>query len=166
MWYVCDVPDAVVYVLVNCFIVCGCAVSRKYMNVCDSVGNMYLHHLKLYVVSINGRMYVCCIRCYVVFNESDESTSWGPTEGACSMAVPAMSTLSRTSALPMPSTHLNPSEETGTGCQVTSKYGRTPPNKHGGVGREQQRPTRCQQSPSVLNYPQLVKMTPHWYSNL
>ena len=24
--------------------------------------------------------------------------------------------------------HLNPSEETGTGCPVTSKYGRTPPN--------------------------------------
>ena len=32
--------------------------------------------------------------------------------------------------------HLNPSEETGTGCPVTSKYGRTPPNKHGGVGRQ------------------------------
>ena len=29
---------------------------------------------------------------------------------------------------------LNPSEETGTGCPVTSKYGGTPPNKHGGVG--------------------------------
>ena len=34
--------------------------------------------------------------------------------------------------------HLNPSEETGTGCPVTSKYGRTPPNKHRGVGRQQQ----------------------------
>ena len=34
--------------------------------------------------------------------------------------------------------HLNPSEETGTGCPVSSKYGRTPPNKHGGVGRQQQ----------------------------
>ena len=34
--------------------------------------------------------------------------------------------------------HLNPSEETGTGCHVTSKYGRTPPNKHGGVGRQEQ----------------------------
>ena len=34
--------------------------------------------------------------------------------------------------------HLNPSEEIGTGCLVTSKYGRTPPNKHGGVGRQQQ----------------------------
>ena len=34
--------------------------------------------------------------------------------------------------------HLNPSEETGTGCPVTSKYGGTPPNKHEGVGRQQQ----------------------------
>ena len=31
-----------------------------------------------------------------------------------------------------------PSEETGTGCSVTSKYGRTPSNKHGCVGRQQQ----------------------------
>ena len=34
--------------------------------------------------------------------------------------------------------HLNPSEETGTGWPVTSKYGKTPPNKHGGMGRQQQ----------------------------
>ena len=34
--------------------------------------------------------------------------------------------------------HLNTSEESGTGCPVTSKYGRTPPSKHGGVGRQQQ----------------------------
>ena len=34
--------------------------------------------------------------------------------------------------------HLHPSEETGTGCPITSKYGRTPPNKHGSVGRQQQ----------------------------
>ena len=38
--------------------------------------------------------------------------------------------------------HLNPSEETGTGCPVTSKYGRTPPNKHGGVGQQQQKSCR------------------------
>ena len=35
------------------------------------------------------------------------------------------------------SEHLNPSAETGTGCLVTSKYGRTPPNKHGSVVRQQ-----------------------------
>ena len=34
--------------------------------------------------------------------------------------------------------HINPIEETGTGCPVTSKYGRTPPNKHGCLGRQQQ----------------------------
>ena len=34
--------------------------------------------------------------------------------------------------------HLNRSKETGTGYPVISKYGRTPPNKHGGVGRQQQ----------------------------
>ena len=31
---------------------------------------------------------------------------------------------------------LNPSEQTG--CPVTSMYGRTPPKKHGRVGRQQQ----------------------------
>ena len=36
------------------------------------------------------------------------------------------------------SRHLNPSEQTGTGCPVTSKYGRKPLIKHGGVGRQQQ----------------------------
>ena len=33
--------------------------------------------------------------------------------------------------------HLKSSEETRTGCPVTSKYRRTPPNKHGGVGKQQ-----------------------------
>ena len=37
-----------------------------------------------------------------------------------------------------PSGHLNPGEETGTECPVTSKFVRTPPSKHGGVGRQQQ----------------------------
>ena len=34
--------------------------------------------------------------------------------------------------------HLNPIQETRSGCPVTSKYGRTPPNKHGSVCRHQQ----------------------------
>ena len=34
--------------------------------------------------------------------------------------------------------HLNPSEETGTGCPITSMYGRTPPYMHGDVGQKQQ----------------------------
>ena len=39
--------------------------------------------------------------------------------------------------------HLNPSEETGTGCSVSLKYGRTPTSKHEGVGREQQHKSCC-----------------------
>ena len=46
MWYVCDVLYALVYVRVNCFVVRGCAVSRRYINVCYSdvlsVVNIYL----------------------------------------------------------------------------------------------------------------------------
>ena len=48
MWYVCDVLYAVLYVRVSPFVVRGCAVSRRNINVCDiyvfSVGNMYLGH--------------------------------------------------------------------------------------------------------------------------
>ena len=66
MWYVCDV----LCVLVNCFVVRGCAVARSYINVCNcdvfSVVNMYLDHLKFRVVCFNGRRYVCCSECYSV----------------------------------------------------------------------------------------------------
>ena len=34
MWYVRDVLYAVVYVCVSCFVVCGCGVSRRYIDVC------------------------------------------------------------------------------------------------------------------------------------
>ena len=68
----------VLYVRVNCSVVRGCAVSRRYTNVCDRdmfcVVNMYLDHLKFYVVCIIGRRYVCCSECYVVSNECDEPT--------------------------------------------------------------------------------------------
>ena len=54
MWYVCDVLYAVLYVCVCCFVVCGCAVSRRYIDVCYcdlfSVVNVYLDHLKFCVV--------------------------------------------------------------------------------------------------------------------
>ena len=46
MWYICDVLYAVVYVCVSCFVVRGCAVSRRYIYIynCDmfSVVNVYL----------------------------------------------------------------------------------------------------------------------------
>ena len=58
----------------NCFGVRGCAVSRRYINVCTSdvfsVVNMYLDYLKFYVVCIHGRRYVCYSECYVGSNET------------------------------------------------------------------------------------------------
>ena len=79
MWYVRDVLYAVLYVLVSCFVVRGCGVSRRYIDVCYcdmfSVVNVYLDHLKFYVVCINSRRYVCCSECDVVSNECNEPTS-------------------------------------------------------------------------------------------
>ena len=70
---------SVLYVRVNCFVVCGCAVSRRYINVCNcdmfSVVNVYFDHLKLCVLCINGRRYVCRSECNVVSNECNGSTS-------------------------------------------------------------------------------------------
>ena len=37
-----------------------------------SVVNVYLDHLKFCVVCINGRMYVCCGKFYVVSDECEE----------------------------------------------------------------------------------------------
>ena len=58
MWNVCDVLYAVLYVCVNCFVVCGCAVSRRYISVCNSdvfsVVSMYLDHLKLCVLMVES----------------------------------------------------------------------------------------------------------------
>ena len=72
---VCDVLYAVLYVCVSCFVVRGCAVSRRYVNVynCDmfSVVNVYLDHLRFCLVCIDGRRYVCCSKC----NECIEPTS-------------------------------------------------------------------------------------------
>ena len=72
MWYVRDVLYAVLYVRVGCFVVRGCAVSRRYINVCNcdmfSVVYVYLNHLKLCAVCIDGRRYVCCSECNVVSN--------------------------------------------------------------------------------------------------
>ena len=59
MWYVRDVLYAVLYVCVSCFVVCGCGVSRRCIDVCYcdrfSVVNVYLDHMKLCVVCINSR---------------------------------------------------------------------------------------------------------------
>ena len=61
MWYVCDV----LYVCVTCFVVRGCAISRRSLHVCSndmlSVVNVYLDHLKVCVACIDGRRSVCCL---------------------------------------------------------------------------------------------------------
>ena len=76
MWYVCERLYAVLYARVSCFVVRGCAVSKRYINVCNrdmfSVVNVYLDHLKFCVVCINGRRYACCSECNVVYNECNE----------------------------------------------------------------------------------------------
>ena len=76
MWYVCDVLYVVLYVRVHCFVGLGCAISSKYVNVCNSdvfsVVNMYHDHLKFCIVFINGQSYVYCSEWYVVSNEGDE----------------------------------------------------------------------------------------------
>ena len=73
MWYVCDV------LYFCCFVVCGCAVLRRYVDICYCdmfrVVNVYLDHLKFCVVRVYDRRYVCCGECYVVSNECDEPTS-------------------------------------------------------------------------------------------
>ena len=73
MWYVCDVLHAVLYVCVCCFVVHGCAVSRRYIDFCYcdmfSVVNVHLDPLKFCVVCINGQRYVGCGECYVVSDE-------------------------------------------------------------------------------------------------
>ena len=79
MWYVCDVLYAVLYARVSCFVVHLCAVSWRYIHVCNcdmfSVVNVNLDHLKFCIVCIDGRRYVCCSECDVVFDECDEPTS-------------------------------------------------------------------------------------------
>ena len=78
MWYLCDVLYAVLYARVNC-LVRGCGVSRRYINVCNcdmfGVVNMYLDHLKVCVVCIDCRIYVCCREYNVVSNECNEPSS-------------------------------------------------------------------------------------------
>ena len=79
MWYVRDVRYSVLYIRVNCFVVHGCAVSRRYTNVCNcdmfSVVYVSFDHFKFCVVCIDCRRYVGCSECNVVSNECNEPTS-------------------------------------------------------------------------------------------
>ena len=67
------------YVRVSCFVVRGCAVSRRYIHICYcdmfSVVHVYHDHMKFCVVCIDGQRYVCCSECNVVSTEYDEPTS-------------------------------------------------------------------------------------------
>ena len=71
-----DVLYAVLYVCVSCLVVRGCAVSMRYIDVCNcnmfSIVNVYLDHLKFCVVCIYGRRHVSCSECNVVSNECNE----------------------------------------------------------------------------------------------
>ena len=62
MWYVCDILYAVLYVRVSCFVVRGCGGSRRYIDVCYcdifSAVNVYLDHLKLCVLIVEGMFVV------------------------------------------------------------------------------------------------------------
>ena len=56
-----------------------CCMLRRYINVCNcdmfSVVNVYIDHLKLCVVCVNGRWYGCCSECNIVSNECNEPAS-------------------------------------------------------------------------------------------
>ena len=56
VWYVCEVLYAVLYIHVNCFVVRGCAVSRRYINICNSdvfnVVNMSVVNVMLSPLSV------------------------------------------------------------------------------------------------------------------
>ena len=77
---------AVLYVHVSFFVVRGYAVSKRYIYVCNcdvfSVVNVYHDHLKLCVVCINGRRYVCCSECNVVSTKCDE-----PIPALCNLSL-------------------------------------------------------------------------------
>ena len=64
---------------------CGCAVSRRYIDVCNcdmfSVASVYLDHLKFCNVCIDDRRYVCCSECNVVSIKCNE-----PTYCLCNLA--------------------------------------------------------------------------------
>ena len=86
MWYVCDVLYAVLYVRASCFVVRGCAVSRRYIDVCNydvfNVVNVYFDHLKFCVVCNNGRSM------YIVVNVMLSLTSvMSPPTDLCDLSV-------------------------------------------------------------------------------
>ena len=76
MFVVCRI-QCCMHVRVNCYVVRGCVVSKRYIHVFNSdvfsVVYMYYDHLKFCIVCIDGRRYVCCSEYYVVFNKRNVS---------------------------------------------------------------------------------------------
>ena len=68
----------VLYAIVSCFALRGCAVSKSYIDVCNcdmfSGVNVYIDNFKLCVVCMYGRMCVCCCECNVLYNKCNEVT--------------------------------------------------------------------------------------------
>ena len=50
MWYVRDVLYAVLYVRVSCFVVCGCGVSRRYVDVSSSSSSLSALHISVLII--------------------------------------------------------------------------------------------------------------------
>ena len=67
MWYVRDVLYAVLFVRVSCFVVRGCAVSRRYINVCNC--DMF---------GVAGSASLCCVCGHVVVFGMSVRLSWYP----------------------------------------------------------------------------------------
>ena len=54
---------------------------------------------------------------------------------------------------------INHCEETGTEFPVTSKYGKTPPNKHGCLGRQQHATTSLESCPALSGEASTIRTT-------
>ena len=84
-YYYYYVLYAVLCVRVSWFVMRGCAVSRRYINVCNcdmlGVVNVHHDHLKLCVVCIDGRRYLCCSECNVV-----SKSVMSPPPAMCNMS--------------------------------------------------------------------------------
>ena len=80
---VCDVLYPVLYVRVSCFVVRGCAVSRRYIYVCNcdmfSVVNVYLDHCSVFcIVMVEGMS--------VVVNVMSLMSAMSPPPALCNLS--------------------------------------------------------------------------------
>ena len=135
MWYVSGVLYAVLYVHVSCFVVRGCAVSRRYINVCNcdmfGVVNVYLDHLNFCVVYPK---YITSQQCMPIGCTRQEVGSLHSLETT-------LHSLQQTYLRPSIHTTQNPewSRYTLTTLNIQKRDDRTPTTTRvKGVGRQQQ----------------------------